>query len=403
VVPLTTPLYDPYAIEARPYALLCAFLALALLCWQRSDRRGYRLLFACAIVAMMSIHYYAVFLLAGFIVGEAIVSLRRRAVRPLVWLAMALGCVPLIVSWPLLESIRAYYGAGFWSKPRLELLPQSYDMLLFLHASVAIGFALVLAAILLAGLARDMRHNSRTHRPSVERNLHRATSLVDPGLAGVLVVFLLSPILLTIAATVVAAGMQDRYAMAPLVTAVSICTGVLAVRIGRRFAVGVLAILLLAFGFNTLVSALRWRDTTIDTNLAQYRVPQSWLESARDRDLPIVVSDGVYYLTAYQYGSAEQRDRLLVVVDPPSAQNYVNTDSVDRNLAALRQYFPVRVEDYQDFAQDRTAFLLLSPHDSNGDYFDWWARRLAYDGYSLRVERILNRQVLYLVERPQSP
>jgi hypothetical protein len=43
--------------------------------------------------------------------------------------------------------------------------------------------------------------------------------------------------------------------------------------------------------------------------------------------------------------------------------------------------------------------LLLSPHDSNGDYFDWWARRLAYDGYSLRVEHILNRQVLYLVER----
>jgi Xaa-Pro aminopeptidase len=178
---------------------------------------------------------------------------------------------------------------------------------------------------------------------------------------------------------------------------------VLAVRIGRHFAAGVLAILLLAFGFNTLVSALRWRDTTIDTNLAQYRVPQSWLESARDRDLPIIVSDGVYYLTAYQYGSAEQRHRLLVVVDPPSAQNYVNTDSVDRNLAALRQYFPVRVEDYQDFAQDRTAFLLLSPHDSNGDYFDWWARRLAYDGYSLRVERILNRQVLYLVEWPQSP
>src|SRR3954468_6061043 len=31
LVPLTTPLYDPYAIEARPYALLCAFLVLALL------------------------------------------------------------------------------------------------------------------------------------------------------------------------------------------------------------------------------------------------------------------------------------------------------------------------------------------------------------------------------------
>ena len=35
----------------------------------------------------------------------------------------------------------------------------------------------------------------------------------------------------------------------------------------------------------------------------------------------------------------------------------------------------------------------------NGDYFDWWQRRLAYDGYALRVEAIVNRQTLYVVER----
>ena len=83
-------------------------------------------------------------------------------------------------------------------------------------------------------------------------------------------------------------------------------------------------------------------ENTIETNLGQYQLPNSWLQLSRDEDLPIVVSDGVFYLSAYYYGNSEQRDRLLTVVDPPSALNYVNTDSVDRNLIALRQYFPIR-------------------------------------------------------------
>jgi 4-amino-4-deoxy-L-arabinose transferase-like glycosyltransferase len=399
LVPLTTPLYDPYAIEARPYALLSAFLAFALFCWVRSDRTGFALLFPCAIATLMSLHYYAVFLLAGFVVGEGIVSLRRRSFRLQVWLGLAVGIVPLVVSWPLLQAIRTYYAAGFWSKPELELIPQSYDALLFEHSSVAIGFAFVLASILAVGILRGLTTDLFTRRTSLGNDFSSTTSIVDPGLSGVLVVFLLSPMLMTIATKLVAAGMQDRYAMAPLVSAVAICTGIFAVRIGPRVASCLLAILLLAFGVNTTLSALRWGDTGIDANLAQYQVPPGWLESARERDLPIVVSDGVYYLTAYQYGSAEQRDRLMVVIDPPSALNYVNTDSVDRNLAALRRYAAVRVEDFQEFAQARSSFLLLSPHDANGDYFDWWARRLAYDGYSLRVEQIRNRQVLYLVDR----
>jgi hypothetical protein len=235
---------------------------------------------------MMSLQYFAVFLLAGFIIGEAIVSLRRCELRPQAWLGIAVGIVPLIVDWPLLQAIGTYYAAGFWSKPRLELIPQSYDTLLLLHSSVAIGFAIVLASILTIGMLRALRADSASRRTSIENEVPSVTSLVDPGLAGVLVVFLLSPILMTIAARLVGAGMQDRYAMAPLVSAVAICTGILAVRISRRFAACVLAILLLAFGVNTTVSTLRWRDTTIDANLVQYRVPASWLESARDRDLP---------------------------------------------------------------------------------------------------------------------
>jgi hypothetical protein len=399
LLPLTTPIYDPYAMEARPYALLCASLSLALLFWQRSSRLVFALLFACTISVAMSLHYYAVFSLGAFIAGEVITSLHHRSFRPQVWFGIFVGILPLLGFWPLIQAIRTYYAAGFWSKPQLDLIPQSYDSLLFLRSNLGAGFAFLLLLVLIIGISRTMRSDSRAFRTRIGNRMPSTANSVDPGLAGVLVVLLLSPVLMTVAAILVGAGMSDRYAMAPLVTAVAIGTGILTARMGPRIASFVLAMLLISFGVSTALSGIHWRESTIDTNVAQYQLPPSWLRLSKDRDLPIVVSDGVYYLTAYQYGSAEQRDRLMTIVDPPSALNYVNTDSVDRNLIALREYLAIRVDDFQDFAKGHPSFLLLSPHDSNGDYFDWWQRRLAYDGYTLRVEAILNRQVLYLVQR----
>jgi hypothetical protein len=101
-------------------------------------------------------------------------------------------------------------------------------------------------------------------------------------------------------------------------------------------------------------------------------------------------------LLTHRYGDAEQRDQLMAVVDPASSLRYVGTDSVDNNLMMLRTYLPVRVQDFDTFAQDYGAFFLLSPGD--GGLFDWWPRRLADEGYALRVEGMRGRQVLYLVE-----
>ena len=384
LVPLATPIYDPYAMVARPYAMLCAALALALLFWLRSNHRVFALLFACALAVAMSLHYYATFALGAFIAGEAVVAIRLRLLRPQVWLGILAGTLTVLSFWPLARAISAYYAAGFWSKPQLALIPQSYDTLIFLHSNLGIGLALILLVFLIVEALGALAGTQKR---------------VEPGLATVLALFLLSPALMTLAATIFGAGMSDRYAMAPLLTAVAIAAGVLAVRMGPTVASCVLAVLLIAFGSSTVQATISWGDTTLGSNLAQYRVPLGWLQLSRDQDLPIVVSDGVFYLNAYQYGSPEQRDRLMTIVDPPSALNYVNTDSVDKNLIALRKYLPIRVDDFEVFAEGHPTFLLLSPHDVNGDYFDWWQRRLAADGYTLRVESILNRQVLYIVQR----
>lgn len=399
LVPLMTPLYEPYAIEARPYALLCASLSLALLFWLRADRPVFALLFACSMSVAMSLHYYTLYSLAAFVGGEVLSSVHRRAVRPTLWFGLVLAALPFVLSWPLLQAIRAYYAAGFWSKPQLDLIPQSYDNLLTLHSDLAIVFVFLLLPVLIVAIVQTRTNEAAVYRTSVGKYVLSAAKCFEPGLAGILAGFLLSPAVMTAASIIVGAGMSDRYAMAPLVTAVAICTGVTTVKIGSRLASFFAALLIMSFAVSTLLDGLRSTETTIGASLAQYQLPPDWLRLSENSGLPIVVSDGVYYLTAYYYGSAEQRDRLMTVVDPPSALNYVNTDSVDRNLIALRQYAPIRADDFQDFANGHASFLLLSPHDSNGDYFDWWQRRLAHDGYALRVESILNRQELYLVER----
>jgi hypothetical protein len=399
LLPLPTPVYDPYAIQARPYALLCASLALALFFWLRSDRLAFALLFALSVCVAMSLHYYAVFALGAFTAGEVILSLYQHSLRPQAWFGMLVGFVPLIVFWPLIQATRAYYAAGFWSKPQLDLIPQSYDNLLFVRSNLGIGLAFILLLVMSVGISQNMAGESHVFRLSIGRWMPGVAKPVDPGLATVLILFLLSPVLMTVSAGLVGAGMSDRYAMAPLVTAVAIGTGIVATRTGPKMAVFVLALLVISFGVSTVVSGVTWREDTLDAELAQYQLSPDWLQLSSDMELPIVASDGVFYLTAYEYGSPEQRARLMTVVDPPSALSYVNTDSVDRNLIALRQYVPVHVDDFESFAQSHPSFLLLAPHDTNGDYFDWWERRLAFDGWALQVKAIRNRQVLYLVQR----
>jgi hypothetical protein len=98
-------------------------------------------------------------------------------------------------------------------------------------------------------------------------------------------------------------------------------------------------------------------------------------------DVPVVISSGLQYLPIAFYTPTNRKREVYTLVDPNAALTYAKTDSVDLNLLILRRYFPLRIEDYSDFASRNPEFLLVS----GGDSFDWWPARLTSEGHTLRL------------------
>ena len=108
---MLTELLRPYAVEARPYALVAACLGFALVCYQHAPRPRWMMLMGLTMVTAECLHYYSIFYFIPFAVAETAAAIRIRGIRWSVWLAIAVGFIPLALFWPLLSELRHYYGA----------------------------------------------------------------------------------------------------------------------------------------------------------------------------------------------------------------------------------------------------------------------------------------------------
>jgi len=82
---LMTPLYNYYADEARPYSMMIACLAFALVCYQRVPAVSWTMGLFASLFLAMSLHYYAVLAFLPFFAAELLFALSSRRWRLLVW------------------------------------------------------------------------------------------------------------------------------------------------------------------------------------------------------------------------------------------------------------------------------------------------------------------------------
>lgn len=154
-----------FAIQARPYALLVAVVSLAVLVWSmrkaenaswwQATALGF-LLFAC-----ISIHFYALVIVAAFALLELLWSVSIRRIRPQIWCGFAAAAVASVVWLPLMLHLSKYnsgdtsasefYGATTLShlaRDIFTLLVGSGAFVLFIFAALlVIGAAYVGSAI----------------------------------------------------------------------------------------------------------------------------------------------------------------------------------------------------------------------------------------------------------------
>ena len=375
---LLTPFLRPYAVEARPYSLVAACLALALVCYQRAPRVSWMVLMGAAFAAAESFHYYALFGFVPFGIAEFAAAIRLRRVRWAVWLAMAAGLLPLVAFWPLLKGIQHYYGAHVWDPPSLFATANVYSLLFKTNAPIALALVAALAVLVL-------------WNPNASSSIESATDrIADTSHRWLVVAFFSLPIVAFVVTSVMHGAYLERYVL-PTLFALPLSLVYVLRRLGRQ---GVALVALFVFSGVGAQEVFFWQSAWHD--LRNPSSPSAPIEGLVNRvgysDLPVVVSDGQDYLLINYY-SGDSR-RYVAVVDPPQAVAYVRTDTVDLQLPALRCCMEVQVYTFPEFAAQHSSFLLYS----GGGEWDWWAARLANDGDSLQLLAEEQNRRVYLVQ-----
>ena len=386
--PLLTPLHEIYAIEARPYALIVACLAIALALWQDVERRGRGVLLAVVLAIATSLHYYAIFGVVPLALGEAVLIVRQRKVRLTVWAALLCAFVPLGLFWPLLSSLKTYYGANFWAKPHVSMALGIWDWLLNLGYGWGIGLALSLLAGVLAGIVIDRKRHSNAEAHLEER-------VVILGL-------LCLPTIAFLITKLTHGGLTQRYGLATIL-GFALAIAYLTARSGRRVAAWAAMFFLITFAVS---EGRRVVHERLDRPVAKTGVnPETdqlskMIQHANTPNLPVVISNDINYLPDAYYRPANYSVNFLALIDYRAALAYRQSDSADRALTALAHYLPLNVREFDPFIKQNPRFLLLSSGDPRRD---WLPKRLIDDGYVLRPVGTESGAILYFVEAPSFP
>ena len=382
---LITVLFDTYAVEARPYSLLVACIAFALVCYQRAPEPLWLVLMGLSLAAAEAFHYYAVFAFVPFGLAEIAFSFRARKLRLGVWLAMASGLVPLAICWPLLRALKESFGPHVWDSPGLRHIGKTYGWLfntssLHWHLGFAVAAVLILLGASLALAFRGVR----------------AALVADPFFHEYVLSWALFslPFVALAATEVFHGGLSPRYVL-PTVLAVPLAAGYILPRLNRSVVVlmAVLVVSVLGVQEARFWSSQRGHFGKIISPTGSLA---GIVKRAGHADLPIVVSDTLEYLTLAYYAPPDLSKRVAAIADPTQAVAYTGTDSNDRTLLGLRSCDPLlRVYYFQPFANEHPAFLVYSA----GSAMDWWPGRLARDGYTLEVAAADEERKIYLVTR----
>ena len=390
-VAILTTLYIPYAIEARPYTLAVACVAVALVAYQRASSFRWVVLMALALALGDSLHYYVVFAIVPFVAAEAAFFWRTSKLRPAVWAALVVGGVPFAASWPLLARVKATYGPGFWAQPKLLTLRDFYGDFLNVSFPWGLAAAIVCALVMVVPFASG-------HWPLLNLWAGESTSELSgdsPFHEAVLIFSLLAtPLIVFIAVEIAQGAYTDRYALFGGL-GVPLAVGLILPRLGRTTLLLCCSLLACAIAMQeaSFFSAPHplWRLSP------PAAFAESVLAASGHPDLPVVIQNAHEYLQLAYYAPEPFARRLVWLADDAAALRYAKNDSNEKGLPRLATCFPLKVYDFQKFSQTHSAFLFYS---MQGGSENWLPDELIRYGYKLRVLASTQDHLVVLAERP---
>lgn len=386
-----TPLYHFYAVEARPYTLVVAFMAAAVHCYQNASSKKWIVAMGLCLMFAQGVHYYAILMFMPLAIAEASLSMTQRRIRWGIWASLGVGVLPLIVCWPLLFRFKHYYGAHFGSHQ--TFLETMADYGWFIHSrdfAISRVVAGLPVAIILIALLIAIRSGRGNGQPSIKN----ISDFVLP------IGFLCLPVFMFLVTEAAHSGLADRYTLVSIL-GLPLTLTVLSPLEGSRF-VRVLAIIAIVWlGYEGSREEKYYYSYSPEMVFSNPSDSFQRLSSqAGHPELPLVVSHSDDFIQLWYYAPPGFRPRFLWNSDPVEALAYKGFDTSDLELMALKKVIPLQEQRFGDFIDTHPAFLLYS---SGKDVVgDWWPRRLAHDGYYLDLVAKSQQERLYLVRRPGS-
>ncbi len=359
--------YSPmfrYAVEARPYALLCLFFCALLLLWDAAiatSARGFTLAgIALSSIALVSSHLVAPLSLLPFLVAEAVRAfVRRKADYPL-WAALFLPLGLTVFYIPIYRSYRTivYYPPAF----QASLLKAASFYWHTLSQALLFLFLTAFAGWILSRTKR-LRISSLPWR-SFDYALFATAALI--------------PLLLDIALMLDRAPFWGRYAITSAL-ALYLFGGINVAALFRgKPRAGYVSV---AAGFVLLLVIrilIPWQAAV------KHPAPRSFASLAQVKpDLPIVAASGLTFVEMGQQEDPRVLKRLFYLRDRSAAIQFAHA-TIFEDFAEFRRTFqlPGVVEPYRGFTREHNDFLVFGTFDYPED---WLLRKLAADGATIKL------------------
>lgn len=351
--------YFSYATEARPYALVVAFLALAMLAWQNAGRGPWAIwLLGFAVCGMMLSHLLAALYILPLCAAEAFRCWRLRRINWAIWVALLLPCViPFLFLRMVARVESSAFPAAFAAS--LPKIAEAY------YASLKLA-----ALPLLVALGSGLLVSRAGGQPEGERiQLTLDARVLTGGL-------LAMPIAVNLALMHSHAAFFDRYAMpVALGYALAFCY-LLADRGGRSqraalASAAVLGLYFLAFNVGPGRRESFWTRRAGTSAAAGL----TGVEAMRP-DVPLVAASGLTFVELDHYGSEQTVKRLFYLTDRERAVRYANA-TIFEGLPDAKAAFPIRsaVMPFSEFIRRHPTFLVLG----TPDYPEDWLLRYLLD------------------------
>ncbi len=362
-----------FALEIRPYALVVACFAVAVLLWDRLDGNRQDLWRICLLTLCLALatalHFYAVLFVPCLAMMEALWSGHHRRLRFPVWLGFIVAGGLSLLWLPLIKALGRYNSGdtssgNYYARPIPGRIMDTYASL-FVSDKKQVLFLLVAVCLVAAFYALNKAHSPipAALEPSQDRQKHSAINLYI--IAFCAVAF---PLLVFIFALVVTKTYNTRYCLIACLGFALLTASALSRIPAFRL---ITAPLLLA---GCVLVFFRSIPAGVPPNMPEI----AEVLSHATEPYPIVVGEGLQYFQLEEGLPDGLKSRLVYVTAPAGA---AIPDPTNENQ--VKRWIPLRpdlkIVNAQTFLARNPRFYLLHTSDSTDILTGWLIRHNMID------------------------